>query len=490
MSEVLSTTVGRAGQRDSVIRVARLLRGWSARHESTLPERLAGAIVDLIEQGELVAGLQLPSERRLADALAISRGTVTAAYTVLRTERWLDSRVGSGSRVMSVRGRPSADRTQIDGRLVSVAEDPVALDLSSGALPGLPSTAGLAAAAIRERLPRLLATDGYEPQGLVELREEVARYYGALGALTSPNEVAITSGSQQALQLLADAFVAPGDTVLVEDPTYRGAIEVFHGRGAKLVPIPLGDNGPDIEALQLLVQRLRPRVVYMLPIVHNPTGYVVTRARAEAIAAIISTSEAMFFEDGTPSDLVLDRSRPPTPVGVAVPAERWVSIGSVSKLFWGGLRVGWIRASPGVVERVTRIKTTADLGTSLVSQAIAIECLHAVESARGERRGQLLASLTDAESMLHDLAPEWSWERPQGGSALWTRIPGADTRALAEVGRSNGVSVMPGAFFSPIDGFTDWIRIPFWDKNEKVCAGIELLAGAWRAQRRSKGRLL
>jgi len=296
--------------------------------------------------------------------------------------------------------------------------------------------------------------------------------------------VAITTGSQQALGLLADAFVAPGDTVLVEDPTYRGAIEIFHSRGARLVPIPVLGDGPDPEALRLLVRRLRPRVVYMLPIAHNPTGYVVTPARARAIAAVLADSEAMFFEDGTPADLVLDRSRPPTPVGVGIPPERWISIGSVSKLYWGGLRVGWIRASAGVIERMTRIKTNADQGTSLVSQAITIDCLQNVEEARSVRRGQLLGSLGDAELLLHELAPEWSWQRPQGGSALWVEIPNADARALAEIGLRHGVAVVPGAFFSAIDGFADRLRIPFWGSAEELRDGLELLVGTWRGQAR------
>src|SRR5262249_16192333 len=153
---------------------------------------------------------------------------------------------------------------------------------------------------------------------------------------------------------------------------------------------------------------------------------------------------AMFFEDGTPADLVLDRARPPAPVGAAIPPERWVSIGSISKLFWGGLRVGWVRAGAGVVPRLARIKTATHLGTSLVSPAIAIECLGAVEEARAERRAQLLARLAPAEEMLRELAPEWSCERPHGGSALWVRIPGTDTRTLAEVGRRDGVAVVPG----------------------------------------------
>jgi DNA-binding transcriptional MocR family regulator len=472
--------MSRSGPPESLTRVARLLRGWETRGELTLPERLAAAIIELIDQGELPAGFRLPSERRLADTLAISRGTVSAAYGELRADGWLDSRVGSGSRVMSVRGRPAADRTRVDGRLATVAEHDAALDLTSGALPGLPTTAVLAQRAVRERLPRLLAGNGYEPQGLAELRAAVSAYYGALGAPTRPEEVAITTGSQQALQLLADAFVAPGDTVLIEDPTYRGAIEIFHSRGARLVPVPVLDDGPDPDALHRLVQRLRPRVVYMLPIAHNPTGFVVDRERAQAIAAVLAASEAIFFEDGTPADLVLDRSRPPTPIGVDIPAERWVSIGSISKLYWGGLRIGWIRAPCGVIERMTRIKTATDLGTSLVSQAIAIECLQGVEAARAERRAELLASLDDAEALLRERAPEWSWRRPQGGSALWVRVPHTDTRSLAEAGRRHGVAVVPGSFFSAVDGFADRIRVPFWGGLDDLRAGIELLVGAWR----------
>jgi DNA-binding transcriptional MocR family regulator len=485
MSTHLSTAAaGRRGRHDdSLTRIARLLRGWDGRGEATLPERLAAAVVELIDQGELAAGFKLPSERRLAEALTISRGTVTAAYGELKAEGWLDSRVGSGSKVMSVKGRPAADRTRVGGRLATVVETGVPLDLTSGALPGLELTAELAARAVSERLPALLASDGYMPQGLLELRQAVGGYYGALGARTTSEQIAITTGSQQALQLLADAFIAPGDTVLVEEATYRGAIEVFHSHGARLVPIPIAADGPDPEALRRLVDRLQPRVVYMLPSAHNPTGYVVPPSKAAVIAEVLRDSEAMFFEDGTPADLVLDRSRPPVPIGAAIPAERWIAIGSISKLFWGGLRVGWIRAVKGTTQRITRIKTAADLGTSLMGQAVAIECLGAVEEARAQRRAALLASLERAEALLEELAPEWSWERPQGGSALWVRVPGADTKALAELGRRNGVAVIPGAFFSPVDGLGDRIRVPFWGEIEQLRIGLEVLVAAWRKQR-------
>lgn len=483
-SQAPASSSGSIRPADGADRVARLLRGWDSRAEPNLPERLSAALIDLLDQGELEAGFRLPSERRLAESLAVSRGTVTAAYGRLKAEGWLDSRVGSGSRVMSLKGRPAVDRTRVDGRLSTVSKDVAALDLTSGALPGLRLTAELALPVIQERLPELLEGDGYEPQGMPGLREGVAGYYRALGARTEPAEIAITTGSQQALQLLADAFIAPGDTVLVEDPTYRGAIEILRSRGAKLVPIPVTDDGPDPEALQQLVRRLDPRVVYLLPTAHNPTGHVVTASRAKAIAAILEASNAIFVEDASPADLVLDRATPPTPLGVDLPADRWVAIGSISKLFWGGLRIGWIRGADAVIQRITRIKTATDLGTSLVSQAIAVECLKAVDQARAERREQLLQSLDEASQLLGEIAPEWSWRRPQGGSALWVRMPNTDTRALAELGRRHGVSLVPGAFFSAVDGFGDRMRIPFWAGAEALQAGLERLIEAWDTQRR------
>lgn len=464
---------------DRSTRVGRLLYGWESREESTLPERLAIALIELIDQGELEAGFRIPSERRLAETLAVSRGTVASAYRQLRADGWLDSRVGSGSKVLSVKGKLSIDRTQISGRLATLYESGSPLDLTTGALDGLEMTADLARAAIQERLPALLHDEGYAPQGMLELRDEVARYYRELGAPTTSAEVAITTGSQQALHLLAHAFLAPGDTVLVEDPTFRGAIEVFRDRGARLATIPVGVDGPDLDVLSRMVLRLRPRIVYLLPTVHNPTGYIATPSKPAAIAEIVAASDALFVEDGTPADLVLDRPKAPTPIGVRLPVDRWIAIGSVSKLFWGGLRVGWIRGSESIIQRITRIKAVAELGTSLVSQLIAIECLHAIDEARRERRRRLLARLDEASLLLGELAPEWSWARPQGGSALWVRVPDTDTRALAEVGRRCGVSIVPGSYFSPVDGCRDRIRIPFWGDPEELRAGIERLREAW-----------
>jgi DNA-binding transcriptional MocR family regulator len=464
---------------DGATRVGRLLYGWGSREETTLPERLAMALIELIDQGELEAGFRIPSERRLAETLAVSRGTVTSAYARLRSDGWLDSRVGSGSRVLSVKGKPSVDHMQISGRLSTLHQRSGLLDLTTGALAGLEMTMDLARVAVEERLPALLGDEGYAPQGMLELRGEVARYYRDLGAPTTSAEVAITTGAQQALHLLTDAFVAPGDTVLVEDPTFRGAIEVLRNRGAKVASVPVGVDGPDLEVLERMVARLRPRIVYLLPTAHNPTGYVATPTKAAAIAEIVASSDAMFVEDGSPADLLLDRPKPPTPIGVRIPADRWVAIGSISKLFWGGLRVGWIRGSESAIQRITRIKTVADLGTSLVSQLIAVECLRVVDEARRARRAQLQSSLEQAGALLRELAPEWSWEKPQGGSALWVRVPDTDTRALAELGRRCGVSIVPGSFFSPIEGCDDYIRIPFWGDRDELRAGLERLRGAW-----------
>lgn len=466
---------------DSSARVARLLRGWDAGDGATLGERLAAAIADLVHQGEVPAGVRVPSERRLAEALAVSRGTVTAAYAHLRADGWIESRVGSGSRVLSVRGRSSGDTSRGDARLSTFhGRTGGHVDLSSGALGGLDLTADVALAALRERLPRLVTGDGYEPQGLLELRREVARYYDVLGAPTGAEQVAITTGSQQALQLVAEAFVAPGDTVVVEDPTYRGALDVFRGRGARLVPVPLGVDGPDTAALQRIVQRLRPRIVYLLPTAHNPTGYVVSAAKARAIAGILSDSDALFIEDGSPADLVLDIPRPPTPIGVRVSADRWIALGSMSKLFWGGLRLGWVRGSAALVQRIARIKGIADLGTSVVSQAVGVECLRIVDRARTERRRQLAGRLELVGDLLSDLAPEWSWERPRGGSALWVRLPGTDTRLLAELARRRGVSIVPGPVFSAVDGFADHVRVPFSGDADEMRVGVERLVETWR----------
>ncbi|MCZ0978827.1 aminotransferase class I/II-fold pyridoxal phosphate-dependent enzyme [Streptomyces diastatochromogenes] len=207
----------------------------------------------------------------------MSRSTVTAAYGLLEGEGWLESVRGSGSRL---RGSSALDRYVAEGRLVSFnarPEGPGTADLSSGALPGLGAVGEAVGALTQDDLGGLLGDDGYHPYGIPALREGIAAYYRAAGVATEAEQILVTSGSQQAVWLVAQALVDPGDTVVVENPTYRGALEALRARGARLVPV--GGDGPDggedgsgPAELRRLRAHGRPRLVYLQPTVHNPTG--------------------------------------------------------------------------------------------------------------------------------------------------------------------------------------------------------------------------
>ncbi|MEO9325281.1 PLP-dependent aminotransferase family protein [Nocardioides sp. C4-1] len=462
-------------------RVTRLLAGWQSQ-SGPLAQRLAAAVTDLVDQGDLRAGDTMPSERTLAGALMVSRGTVTAAYNLLRDARVIESRVGSGSSVTSVGARGVAG-PRADARLTSFGEHPVQRhhDLSSGAPGGLDLVREHTDRVLQHpRLAELVADDGYEPAGLLELRTALARYYADLGVATSADEVLVTSGSQQGLAMVAAALVRPGDVVLVEDPSYRGALDAFRAQGARLVPVPVDHSGPDLEVLERLVRRLEPRLFYSLPIAHNPTGSVITPDRAAGVNRILAGSRTILLEDGSPADLVLDADRPPTPVGHGLPPDQWVALGSVSKLFWGGLRIGWIRARSSFLGPLVRAKAVADLGSSPLTQLVAASCLSVVDEARVVRRRQLETGYAAASAILNAEAPEWSFTRPGGGSGLWVRVPGLDASAFGQHARRHGILVSPGPVFSAVEGCREFLRIPFWREPDALGEGLADLIALWR----------
>ncbi|MFC8507812.1 PLP-dependent aminotransferase family protein [Streptomyces sp. NPDC057411] len=454
-------------------RLSRLLTGWASEGPGPLPRRLADALRELAERGDVPAGSVLPSQRELALVLGVSRSTVTAAYGLLEGEGRLESVRGSGSRL---RGAGVLDRHPMEGRLASFDARAGTADLSSGALPGLADVAEAVGALTAGELAPLLGADGYHPYGLPELREGVAAYYRAAGVPTDAEEILVTAGSQQAVWLVAQALVDPGDTVVVEDPTYRGALEALRARGARLVPV--GGAGADCSGaaeLRRLCGSVRPRLVYLQPTAHNPTGRSLDGPARREWREVLGALGLFAVEDTACAELTLDGDEAVVPLVAGLPSGSTVTVGTLSKLFWGGLRVGWVRSSPQVVARLAKIKTSVDLSCSVVDQLVAVRLLAELPRARARRRALLRERLAAAEALLRAEAPRWEWARPAGGPALWVRVPGADTEATAQLARRRGVSVVPGSAFSPVDGFRDRLRLPYAHGVDALAAALPTL---------------
>ncbi|MDJ1131014.1 PLP-dependent aminotransferase family protein [Streptomyces iconiensis] len=486
--------------------LSRLLAGWSAATagaaQRPLPELLAEALRDLAERGDLASGTVLPSQRALASVLGISRSTVTAAYGTLEAEGRLESRQGSGSRL---RGTPLTRERAGEGRLASfderghrgTAPGSGTVDLSSGALGSIAAVGEAVDALGSGDLSALLDSDGYLPYGLPALRAALARVYEEAGTPTEPGQILVTSGSQQAVWLLAQALVDHGDTVAVENPTYRGALEALRGRGARLVPLPDDGTGTPPDAARAvdaagrprlagLLRRVRPRLVYLQPTAHNPTGRTfgpAARADWAALLSSLADEQGLFtVEDTSCAELVLDpgHSGAPAPLAARLPGAATATVGTLSKLFWGGLRVGWVRAAPPLVRRLAEIKKSVDLSCPVLDQVVAVRLLAGLPEARAERREMLRGQLADTEALLKQHAPGWEWERPDGGPALWLRLPGVDAEATVHVARCQGVRALAGPAFSPVDAFRDRLRLPYAHSARTLERALPVLAGAAR----------
>ncbi|MFE7594341.1 PLP-dependent aminotransferase family protein [Kitasatospora sp. NPDC057512] len=466
-------------------RLSRLLTGWAADGPGALPRLLADALRELAERGDVAPGTALPSQRALASALGVSRSTVTSAYGLLEAEGRLESRHGSGSRL---RASGAVGEPVGEGRLASFGTREGVVDLSSGALEGLPAVADALDSLSGRDLAAALADDGYLPYGLPRLRELLAEQYRAAGLPTSPDQILVTAGSQQALWLITQGLVEPGDTVVVEDPTYRGALEALRARGARLLPLPAygaGDTpGHGPAALARLTGRIRPRLVYLQPAVHNPTGRAMSGPTRRAWAAVLAERGLYTVEDNAYAELSRSEDGAPPPLAAQLPDGTTATIGTLSKLYWGGLRLGWIRASRPVIHRLAELRKSVDLSCPVVEQLLAVRLLQGLPEARARRRAQLRERLAAAERLLTAQAPHWRWERPAGGSALWVELPGTDAEATAQLARRAGVLVVPGPAFSAVDGFRSHLRLPFaarhdqhegTDRHDRLAAALPVL---------------
>jgi DNA-binding transcriptional MocR family regulator len=455
-----------------------------------LESSLRRAIIDR----DLPPGTRLPAERELARSLAVSRTTTSAAYQALKQGGWLESREGGTTRVRESASRIGTGEHRPEGRREN-GDWYLHADLHSH-LPGERRLVDLSASGFRgfmELPPGALTlegsdieravsqSDGYAPFGLPRLRNALARRLTAQGLRTTPEQLLITGGAQQAINLIVSQHVRTDEAAILENPTYFGAIDSLRGAGARMIGLPVDRHGVDPGNLAAVLQQRRVSLMYLVLSFHNPTGAVTPDGVRREIARIVELHGVPTIDDVTFANQVID-AVPPPPLATYSDADLVLTIGSLSTLFGGGLRVGWVRATPPIIARLARLKLVADLGTSVPSQLLAASLLdhaEAVNAARAEilrsRRAALVAALSKH-------LPDWSYEMPSGGVFLWARLPFGDSAQLAQMALRAGVRITPSWPMSVDRTHTSFVRLPLIDEDS-IHTGIELLGHAWQRYR-------
>jgi DNA-binding transcriptional MocR family regulator len=433
---------------------------------------LAARLRSLIDDGVLPPGALLPPDRTLAARLAVGRGTVVAAYELLQQEGRVMRRQGSGTRVAEIHlpATRAADGVTANPLLMHILNPPDGVALLTCAAPDDPPPE--LTEAYEEAASRLTGIRdlGYEPAGQPDLREAVAAYYRRRGLPTTAEEIVVTTGAQQAITLLSGLLVSPGDRVLTETPTYPGALEVFRHAAAVVRPIDLDSPGHAL--------RDRAALLYTVPTGSNPTGAIMdTRARRR-VAALASEHDVPVIDDEVCAELCFDGDTP-APIAAHTSGEHVITIASLSKVVWGGLRVGWIRAPAPLAARLARLRAVHDLGGEVVGQLAAVALLRRLDDIRRRRVRALRARHDHLCAELRTHLPSWSFTPALGGQTIWVRLPRGDADSFAQVALRHGVAVPPGRSFDPQGGLVDHIRLHFLFPEQELSAAVRSLAAAW-----------
>ena len=449
--------------------VARLLGDWrSARPDYV---SLAAAIRLLVLDGRLPLRTRLPGERELAVALGTSRTTTAAAYAALRDEGFLASRRGSGSWT-----RLPADRT---GTLPEAVTGGAEIDLGFAATAAPERALHRALAAATAELPRHLPGAGYDALGLPVLRSAIAAHLTRRGAPTAPEQVLVTAGAQHALALVLRVLAGPGDRVLVDHPTYPNALDAIRAAGARPVPVALTPDGWDLEMLAATLRQAAPRLAYVIADHHNPTGLTLPDAERDRLVALARATRTPLVVDETLAELALDEDAPaPTPLAAH---DDVIAIGSMSKAYWAGLRIGWIRAAAPLVQRLAQARATIDLSSPVVEQLIATELLADPDAVLLPHRAALRARRDALAAALRTTLPGWSFELPRGGLSLWVELDAPRSSALAAVAIQHGVRLAAGPRFGVDGAFERFLRLPYTLPEPRLAEAVERIALAWHA---------
>jgi DNA-binding transcriptional MocR family regulator len=449
----------------------------SAGRRYPLGQQLVDELRRRVQAGSLGPGERLPPVRGLATSLNVTPETVAGAYKRLVDEGYLRGEVGRGTFVAAPPLRAEEDPLapfEAGGSLPPFTNprNPQEL-LRLASRPGVVSFAASVAAldlapveALRQALSDTLDTQGAEAlqvgatQGYPPLRAAIAGLLEQRGLKVEAASVCVTSGCQQGIDLAAKVFVGPGDAVLVEQPSFLGALEAFRARGARIVGVPIETDGLRIEALPALIQRHRPKLLYCMPTYQNPTGRSLSHEKRRALLRLAAAYDLPIVEDDSAGFFSLEpKAEAPPSLKADDHAGYVIHLGTFSKLIGAGLRLGWLVADAAVFDKLVAAKYASDLSSdALVQRAVHRLMLNGTLEdhllcARAEyrrRRDTLLNALQSPMAFPDGV----HFDRPEGGFNLWLELPreGPTSTELFLEAVRRGVAFVPGPFFFSAGG--------------------------------------
>ncbi|MEU9088232.1 PLP-dependent aminotransferase family protein [Streptomyces sp. NPDC048357] len=443
---------------------------------------LADAVRTLILDGRIALHVRLPAERELAEAVGASRATVTGAYDLLRESGYVRSRRGSGTWTELPDGHRPVGAHAIVGGIGGRADGEPGIDLAIAAMGAPEGSLAEAFAWAAPRLPQLARSPGYHPFGLPDLRTAVAERFSRRGLPTRPEQILLTSGAQQAFSLVVSLLCRAGDRVVTENPTYANALDALRHARLRTGSIAVSDAGWDMEIAESTLRQTVPRMAYVIPDFHNPTGALMPPEQRLRLLAATRATGTWLVVDETIADIALDVPAP-APLASLAPrggADHVITIGSLSKTHWGGLRVGWVRATAKMIAELTAVRVSADMTGSVLDQLVALPLMDDMDRALPARLAQLRIQREALVQALQRHTPEWSWQVPPGGLSLWVDLGEAVSSALAERAAAAGVHIGRGARFGVDPGtFEHRLRIPYTLSADRLDEGVRRLAGAF-----------
>lgn len=471
------TDRARGDESSDLARLVDMLGDWH-QGQGALYERLAEAFTRAIADRHLPPGQRLPPERQLAEGLTVSRNTVIRAYVALRDAGLLESRQGSGSWIAASAATLALHQRTLDGLSEAAPVwEQVSVDLATASFSADVALYEVLAQQAREATSRrLLDGTGYSDAGTVELREAIAAQFTLDGLPTSPDQILVTSGAQQSISLIARRFLTPGDSVVVEDPTSAGALDILSESRATIRSAVGHAADATADVIDALC-RSRAAMAY-LALPSGTHGGLASADAVERIGYASARQDSLIVEDAGVRDLVLEE---PPPYLAAVTSAPVLTVGSMSKLYWGGLRVGWIRGPEGLLESLVRTKARADLGTAILSQHLAVELLSRRDEIQDRRLNHIRTNLELAAPLMPSGPGQLEWDAPQAGLGIWARLPFSTSTRFARHAHTMGVRVAAGQSFSSSGRNNDRVRISLAPAPELFVEGLHRLSAAWQS---------